>query len=45
MTCFCATSSVEVGILGWRVHDLDHESMKSFSQGSQQFDKTQCKDK
>jgi hypothetical protein len=32
---FCATSDVEVGMYGWSVRDLDHESMKSFSQRSQ----------
>jgi hypothetical protein len=35
MKCFYATSSVEVGIYGRSVCDLDDESMKSFSQRSQ----------
>jgi hypothetical protein len=29
---FCATSNIEVSLYGWSVRDLDHESMKSFSQ-------------
>ena len=41
MACFCATSSVEIGINMWSVRDLDHESMKSFIK----FDKAQNKDK
>jgi hypothetical protein len=43
MACSCVTSSVEVSM--WSVRDLDPESMKSFSQGSQQFEKAQCKSK
>jgi hypothetical protein len=37
MAYFCVTSSVEVS--KWSVCDLDRESMKSFSQGSQQYER------
>ena len=43
--CFCATSSVEVGMYMWSVRDLDHESMKSFYHGSQDLTKLKAIDK